>query len=178
MKIIYVFLLAAAAVAPFLADSQTLPPSGRSIPSTRQPVPAIWQPLPGNNRVVPGNVFIFKQSPTPTQLNTDLFNAPARVWDRLSGSDRTLRHSFPSELPFLRYEDLRGKDGHLHAPLPPGVTLRTSRPDPIRVLRPDNMPCRMTDLARLERMPVRRTNNADPMNRLTAPFHVQAYGIK
>ena len=171
MKIIYVFLLAAGSVfIPFLADSQTPTPSGQPVPSTRQPVPALWQPLPGNNRAIPNKVFIFKQSYTPNQLNTDLFNAPGGVLERISGSGRALRQPFPAELPGINYEDLRGKDGHLHAPLPPGVTRSSSRPggDPIRILRPDNMPGRMADLARLEHMPVRRTNNADPMNRLSA----------
>jgi len=179
MKIIYVFLLAAGSVLiPFLADSQTPPPPGQPVPSTRQSVPSIWQPLPGNNRAIPNKVFIFKQSYTPNQLNTELFSAPGGVLDRVSGFDRRQRPALPAELPGLNFEDLRGKDGHLHAPLPPGVSLRTSRPDRIRILRPDNMACRIPDLARLERMPIRRMNNADPMNRLSAPFNVQAYGIK
>jgi hypothetical protein len=157
MKIIYLFLLTAAAFAPFLADSQTMPPSG-------QPVPSIWQPLPA----LPGKTLIFKQLATPGPLHTGSFSVPVQGLGPMPGFPRRQRPALPAELPGLNFEDLRGKDGHLHAPLPPGVTLRTSRPDRIRVLRPDNMACRMTDLARLERMPVRRANNADPMNRLSA----------
>lgn len=33
----------------------------------------------------------------------------------------------------------------------------------IRSLRPDNMPCLVPDLSRLEKMPIRRSTNSDPM---------------
>jgi hypothetical protein len=36
-------------------------------------------------------------------------------------------------------------------------------PNPIRILQPDNMPCLVPNLSRLERMPVKRTRNADRM---------------
>ncbi|HEY4060523.1 MAG TPA: hypothetical protein VGM30_01410 [Puia sp.] len=61
-----------------------------------------------------------------------------------------------------------------------GVTRLTTQPDlhTVRILRPDNMPCRMTDLARLEKMPVRRAGNADRINRLSPPGNGPACPVK
>jgi hypothetical protein len=43
-------------------------------------------------------------------------------------------------------------------------------PNPIHVLQPDNMPCLVSDLSRLERMPVKRTRSADRMpNAIKSP---------
>jgi hypothetical protein len=46
-------------------------------------------------------------------------------------------------------------------PLLPANPLFPSPQPPIRILQPDNMPCLLTDLSHLERMPVKRTKNAD-----------------
>jgi hypothetical protein len=43
-------------------------------------------------------------------------------------------------------------------------------PNSIHFLQPDNMPCLVTDLSLLERMPVKRTKNADRMpNAIKSP---------
>ena len=47
------------------------------------------------------------------------------------------------------------------SPLPPLNSLLPQ--NPIRILRPDNMPCLVPNLSRVERMPVRRMTNADRM---------------
>ena len=56
--------------------------------------------------------------------------------------------------------------GH-QADIPPGSPLSPLNvllpSDPIRILRPDNMPCLVANLARVERMPVRRMTNAERM---------------
>jgi hypothetical protein len=49
-------------------------------------------------------------------------------------------------------------------PLPDTLqVLSMASPEQIRNMKPDRMPCLVPDLARLERMPVRRSSNADPM---------------
>ena len=65
--------------------------------------------------------------------------------------------------------------GKLHLAMPPALTLNglaasdkipalvTTPEGPIRTMRPDNMPCLVPDLARVERMPVRRLSGNDPM---------------
>ncbi|HXB92974.1 MAG TPA: hypothetical protein VNU72_11820 [Puia sp.] len=55
---------------------------------------------------------------------------------------------------------------------PPGtaITLQPTAPR-ARTLRPDNMTCVVPDMAKVERMPVNRRWNADPINRKLPAIH-------
>ena len=53
-------------------------------------------------------------------------------------------------------------NGFLRSPEKP-QGLWSALEGPVRMLKPDYMPCLVPDLAKVERMPVRRAANADPM---------------
>jgi hypothetical protein len=161
MKIPYHFLLAAAFAAsqPLLTDAQSLSPADRATPlanqslfTPKQPLGSLWQPFPAPKTVIPGQLSILISGPSPV----------------ITGADRKFRLSQPSELPSLNYSDLlRDGNGRLRVPaLPPGYTST------------DKMPCFVPDLARIERMPVRRMSNTDPMDRMALRFRHMPGGTK
>ena len=160
MKIPYHFLLAAfAASQPLLTAAQSLSPADRATPlanqslfTPKQPLGSLWQPFPVPKTIASGQLSIPIPGPSPV----------------ITGADRKFRLSQPSELPSLNYNDLlRDGNGRLRVPsLPPGYTST------------DKMPCFAPDLARVERMPVRRMNNTDPMNRMALRFRRVPEGTK
>lgn len=183
MKIACFFLLAAGfTLGQATAEAQSVPP---------QPAPSIWQPLPATGTAVPSFnrtlLHLFSTAPLPAPaipvpaasqwMTSPLYQRPP------AGSGHQPRLDLPAELPPLNYGDLqRDKDGRLHVPpapagltgnTPQGKLLSLTRTGQVRSLRPDNMPCLVPNLAFVERMPIDRRNNADPINRMGARYRIE-----
>jgi hypothetical protein len=197
MKIACFFLLATGLVLDqTIAEAQSVPPASQypsvnqsSIQST-QPVPSIWQPFPATGTAVPGynrSLRLFSTAPLPATA-IPAPGAPrwmtAPTYQRPSaGSTRRLQQDLSAELPPLNYDDLqRDKDGRLQVPpapagltgnAPQGKLLSLTRTGQIRSLPPDNMPCLTPNPALVEAMPIDRRRNADPINRMGAPYRIE-----